>query len=279
MLRMVLDWWNGTKIALPETVKLNTDVASTTPDGLAKFTALLESEQARINEALKVWMDNKEAVMGSDAAHPSHVHDVICKKETDKVVKSLFGVLLSKLKHLLRSGKANLREELESEAGPHIEELRAHIQDLCADASDTSKPEDLRRGLVIHICNASIALVSELETLTRHFANEIEADLKRFEQEQEAAILLVDTFEVLLSPMIGMTLPLVTFDFRQQFREYLQDSIQSIEVQMELKVTDAKGDLNKAEKVANQFMTMFANRPAGDGATVQPDLPAMPGLK
>lgn len=260
MLSRLAEWWYGTKKDLPEPIKITTDVTPASQDGLAKFTELLQSELTRINEALKTWMDNKEVVMGSDAAHPSHVHDVICKKETDKKVKSLFGALLDRLKHLLRSGKANLRDELHVQAGPHIEELRAHIQDLCADASDMTKSEDVRRGFVIHICNASIALIKELETLTRHFGTEIESDLKRFESEQEAAIFLVDAFEVLLSPMIGMTLPLVTFDFRQQFREYLQDSIQAVEVEMEVTVTDARGDLNRAEKVANQYMTMFANK-------------------
>ena len=287
MLNRLYDWYYKKPAITQAPKKLIVDDESApansaaSKDSLANFMDLLAAQKTTINSLLKEWMDHKHDVIGNDVPHTDHKHTMPCPIKTEAKVKSSVALFFQKLKGLFQSAKDNLNDQLKKEVIGHIWPLKQHINELCEMVNDKSKSEDERRDTIIHICNASILMLRELEGLTNNFADEIKYSVNFEAKEEAAAKLAINAALFMLEGLVGMILPPVDFDLRKEYRNFLSDEIQDPEASYECAITDAEGTLQMADGLVEKYALtrrgsggIFSNRPlaATDDTAIQPGI-------
>lgn len=256
MLSRLSRWWYGAKpVAAPSLKTSLTDdqPAPLSKDSLAEFTEKLETEKARINSLMSEWMQHKKDVMGHDLPHPDKPHHANCPVETDEKVKSIVKLFFARIKSYFQSAPAYLEDEIKREVDGHMEPLRQHINALCEQANDRSKSEDERRDIVIHICNASIVMLTELQGLVEKVGLEIEYCLRAEQKAENAAKLGINVGLMMLAGMVGVIIPPVEFDLTQEYRHFLNDEIQEKEAELLCDITEEEGTLKLADNIVEGY--------------------------
>lgn len=218
------------------------------PDGLDKFNELIGEEGVKIKQLLNEWREHEKALIAIDIPHPDHDHEKACEVELDNR-KSIIRAFFEKVKACFQSAKSELTEENKRELEDHVDKIVAHINELCERAQDESLSDDERIGVLIHICNASIVVLEELDKLLTDFSNEIGYCLRSEAHTEQVAQLLMNAALYFLQTTTGVILPPVNIDFREQYREFLNEEIEQPREQVLMGVTDAEGELMKAEKL------------------------------
>lgn len=256
MFARISHWWYGSKpVAAPSLKTSLTDEQPlpSTKDSLAEFTERLDTEKARINSLLTEWMQHKKDVMGHDLPHPDKPHHANCPVETDEKVKSIVKLFFARIKSYFQSAKAYLDDEIKREIDGHMEPLRQHINELCEQANDKTKSEDERRDTVVHICNASIVMLNELQGLVDKVGLEIEYCLRAEQKAENAAKLGINVGLMMLAGMVSVVIPPVEFDLTQEYRHFLNDEIQEKEAELLCDITEEEGTLKLADNIVEGY--------------------------
>jgi hypothetical protein len=258
MFSRISNWWYGTKPAAPALKPaLSDDTPSTEPsllqDGISEFTERLDAEKAILTRLMNEWIQHKKDVMGHDMPHPDHPHEVQCAKETEEKVKSLVKLFFHRIKCYFQSAQSYLHDEIQREVVGHMQPLRQHINALCEQANDISRSEDERRGIVIHICNASIVLLNELNGLVEDVDTELKYCLKAEQQAEKAAKFGINAGLLLLSGIIGMMIPPVNFNLNENYRHFLSNEIQGEKAELICDITEEEGTLQLAGGIVENY--------------------------
>jgi hypothetical protein len=249
------------------TAKLETPpAADSAPNPLDEFNKKVAQDRVKIKALLASWEEDKKNVMGENAPElQGHVHTFECDLEKQNEVKSVFKLIIEKIKSYFQSVSSHLQAQLDHEvyAKGHIKDLEAHIAKLEEVACNAELSADERRDARIHICNASIVILSELDYLANDFLDDILSAVQREQSEESVVRAALTMATMMISSLIGMALPFVEFDCKERFKKTLDRSISSQKVSYDLAEGEVEAILAKAHRVVMDGSYAKALRKAG----------------
>lgn len=265
-------WLTGRNVVAPThpTEKnLVDDTGSSNPDALAVFIKDLESKKIEMKEALTQWMKNAEIAQAAIVANKDEVTAEHCELESHANIESMSEIFRNKLKGLFQSARANLHEELHREIEGHVRGLEQHITELYNKASDTAVPDAMRRKAGLHLCEASIVMLNELNSVLNHFTDEIDYCLKAEDRGEKAAQLILDVAILLVSGVLGFNLPMIQLHLAKPYRGVLFDEVMPEANELECDIAETKGVLKQANSLFENN-TLFKPAPVVPAEMPQP---------